>query len=470
MSEGITIMSERSTEKLTVIALAAGKGTRMKSPLPKVLHPVAGQPMIAKVIQASKEAGAQEVRVIVGHGQNLVRQIVEPMGVSCYAQDEQLGTAHAVRCAKPETMEGIVVIMNGDHPLIEGSDIKEFVRIFRDEKCDLAVVTAEVKRPAEMGRIIRHRGELMAIVEAKDASAEALKIREINTGIYVVKASVLADYLPKISNNNSKQEYYITDLISMCISDKLNVQAIKSTPKVAVGVNNQVELARATKLLFKRKALRLMEEGVLMIDPKTVYIEEGVQIGAGTVIYPNVFIRGRSKIGQFCVVESNSFISDSVIGDSVQIRAGSYLEKAEVHHKASVGPYARLRPETVIGEEAHVGNFVEMKKVNFGKKSKAGHLTYLGDAEIGEEVNIGCGTITCNYAIDKKKYKTKIGNRVFVGSDTQFVAPIEIGDDAIIGSGSTVTKDVPAKALAVARGKQIIKENYVVKSETSSEE
>lgn len=464
-------MSANAPQKLTVIALAAGKGTRMKSPLPKVLHPVAGRPMIEKVIQASKQAGAAEVRVIVGHGQSLVRQVVEPMGVACYVQEEQLGTAHAVRCAKPETIEGDVVIMNGDHPLIEASDIKDFLRIFRDEKSDLAVVTAVVKNPGEFGRIVRHKGDLMAIVEAKDASAEALKINEINTGIYVVKASILAEYLPKIQNNNSKKEYYITDLISLCIQDKCRVQAIKSTPKVAVGVNNQVELAKATRLLFKRKALRLMEEGVLMIDPRSTFVEESVEIGAGTVIYPNVFIRGRSKIGSFTVIESNAFISDSEIGDSVQVRGGSYLESAKLHNKVSVGPYARLRPETEIFEEAHVGNFVEMKKVKFGKKSKAGHLTYLGDAEVGEEVNVGCGTITCNYAADRKKYKTKIGNRVFVGSDTQFVAPIVVGDDAIIGSGSTITKDVPAKALAVARGKQVIKENYAPKKvETEDKE
>ncbi|MNS95499.1 Bifunctional protein GlmU [compost metagenome] len=205
-----------------------------------------------------------------------------------------------------------------------------------------------------------------------------------------------------------------------------------------------------------------MEEGVLMIDPRTAYIEESVSIGAGSVIYPNTFIRGRTQIGSFTVIESNTFISDSLIGDSVQIKAGSYLEGAKIHNKVHAGPYARLRPETEIFEEAHVGNFVEMKKVKFGKKSKAGHLTYLGDAEIGEEVNIGCGTITCNYAADRKKYKTIIGNRVFVGSDTQFVAPIQIGDDAVIGSGSTITKNVPAKALAVARGKQFVKEDYVV--------
>lgn len=463
--------AEKQTPKLTVIALAAGKGTRMKSPLPKVLHPVAGRPMIEKVIQASKLAGATEVRVIVGHGQSLVRQVVEPMGVSCYVQEEQLGTAHAVRCAKLEDVEGDVVIMNGDHPLIEASDIKDFLRIFRDEKCDLAVVTAELKNPGEFGRIVRNRGDLVAIVEAKDASADALKIKEINTGIYIAKASTLAEYLPQIKNNNAKKEFYITDLIALCIQDKLRVQAIKATPKVAVGVNNQLELAKATSLIFKRKAMRLLEEGVLMIDPRTTYVEESVHIGAGTVLYPNVFIRGRTKIGSFCVIESNSFLSDSEVADSVQIRAGSYLESAKVHGKASVGPYARLRPDTEIGEEAHVGNFVEMKKTKFGKRSKAGHLTYLGDAEVGEDVNVGCGTITCNYAADRKKYKTKIGNRVFVGSDTQFIAPIEIGDDAVIGSGSTITKDVPAKALAVARGKQFIKENYVVKSEeTESKE
>jgi bifunctional UDP-N-acetylglucosamine pyrophosphorylase/glucosamine-1-phosphate N-acetyltransferase len=272
--------------------------------------------------------------------------------------------------------------------------------------------------------------------------------------------------LPQIQNNNSKKEFYLTDLISLCIQDKKKVQPIKANAKVAVGVNTQLELAKATRLIFKRKALKLLEDGVLMIDPRTTYVEESVEIGAGSVLYPNVFVRGRTRIGSFTVIESNTFISDSDIGDSVQIRGGSYFEGAKVHNKASVGPYARLRPETEIGEEAHVGNFVEMKKVKFGKKSKAGHLTYLGDADVGEEVNVGCGTITCNYAADKKKYKTKIGNRVFVGSDTQFIAPVEIGDDAIIGSGSTITKDVPAKALAVARGRQIIKENYTPKGVT----
>jgi bifunctional UDP-N-acetylglucosamine pyrophosphorylase/glucosamine-1-phosphate N-acetyltransferase len=273
-------MSQKEAPVLTVIALAAGKGTRMKSPLPKVLHPVAGRPMIEKVIQASKQAGAKEIRVIVGHGQALVRQVVEPMGVACYVQDEQLGTGHAVRCAKPETIEGDVVIMNGDHPLIEASDIKNFVQVFRDEKCDLAVVTAELKNPGEFGRIVRHRGDLAAIVEAKDASADTLKINEVNTGIYIVKAEVLTEFLPQIQNNNSKKEFYLTDLISLCIQDGKKVQPIKANAKVAVGVNTQLELAKATRLIFKRKALKLLEDGVLMIDPRTTYVEESVEIGA----------------------------------------------------------------------------------------------------------------------------------------------------------------------------------------------
>lgn len=450
--------------RLTSIILAAGKGTRMKSPLPKVLHPVAGRPMIERVITAVKKAGADEIRLVVGHGQNLVKQVVEPLGVQCFIQSEQLGTAHAVIAAQPEGLEGAVLILNGDHPLIQAEDIHSFVKVFKEEKCDLAVITAKLKSPEQMGRIIRQNGNLMAIVEAKDASVETLKINEVNTGIYLIKAAVLNEFLPHIHNYNANKEFYITDLVSICIENRKKVHGILSNERIASGVNSQKELARATRQLYKQKAVRLMDEGVIMIDPKTCYIEDYVEVGVGSVIYPNVFLRGKTKIGSYCVVESNSFLSDATIGDSVQIKAGSYIEKSLLENKVSVGPYARIRPETHLLEESHIGNFVELKKVVFGKRSKAGHLTYLGDAEIGDDVNIGCGTITCNYAVDKKKYRTKIGHRVFVGSDSQFVAPVVIGDDAVIGSGSTITKDVPAKALAVARAKQIVKENYSPKS------
>jgi bifunctional UDP-N-acetylglucosamine pyrophosphorylase / glucosamine-1-phosphate N-acetyltransferase len=456
--------------RITAIILAAGKGTRMKSPLPKVLHPVAGQPMILRSIQAARNAGASELRLVVGHGQNLVKNVVESTGVVCFEQKEQLGTAHAVRSAQIENLEGEVLIMNGDHPLVEPSDLKNLFEAFRELKADLAVITAVVKKPGELGRVIRQKGELKAIVEARDASSDTLRIREINTGFYLVKADLLKELMPLIKNNNSKSEYYLTDLITLAQEKSYRVEAIKASSRIAHGVNTQSELARATKYLFKKKAEKLMEEGVLILDADSVYIEETVQVGAGSVIYPNVFLRGRTEVGSFCVLEPQVFISDCLIGKSVQIKQGSYLEKSEVHNNCSVGPYARLRPETILKEEAHIGNFVELKKTIFGKKSKAGHLAYLGDAEIGDEVNIGCGAITVNYAADKKKYKTKIGNKVFVGSDVQLIAPIEIGDEAILGAGSVITKAVPARALAVARGKQFTKENYVPASPVSSAE
>lgn len=454
----------------TAIILAAGKGTRMMSPLPKVLHPVAGKPMLANVVEACRGAGVTDVRLVVGHGLNLVKTVVEPWGVQIHVQAQQLGTADAVKSAQPDTIEGSVIILNGDHPLIESADIQHFIKEFESTKLDLAVVTAELNHPREFGRIVRHRGALAAIVEAKDASVETLKIREVNTGIYLVSADVLSEFLPQIKNQNSKLEFYLTDLISICLENQMKVSAIKGNKKVAVGVNNQQELARASRLVFRRKAAKLMESGVLMMDPMTAYIEESVEVSPGTVIHPNVYLRGKTKVGAFTSIEPGCYIVDSVIGESVQLKAYTYLENTQIHTKASVGPFARLRPETEIGQDAHVGNFVEMKKTKFGKKSKAGHLTYLGDAEIGDDVNIGCGTITCNYSPDRKKYKTKIGKGVFVGSDTQFVAPITVGDHAVIGSGSTITKDVPERALAVARGRQVVKENYVkIEKETEAE-
>lgn len=454
--------------EFTAIILAGGQGTRMKSPLPKVLHPVAGQPMISRVIQTCRSAGAIEIRVVVGHGQTLVKTVLQPLNVQTFLQEKQLGTANAVLSAQLNSIDSDVLIMNGDHPLISDQDLKNFISDFKEQQLDLAVISVELDNPADFGRIVRNGKSLMSIVEAKDASADTLKIKEVNTGIYIAKGEVLKKYIPLIKNNNSKQEFYLTDLIDLAIKDKLKVQTILSgNTNVAHGVNNQAELAEATKKVFQNKNNRLMEGGVVFIDPATAYIEETVLVGAGSVIYPNTFIRGKTAIGAFSVIEPNCFISDSIIGDSVHMKAGCYIEGVIIKNKASVGPYARLRPETVIGEEAHVGNFVEMKKVKFGNKSKAGHLTYLGDATIGEDVNIGCGTITCNYAADKQKYETVIGDRVFVGSDSQLVAPVTIGSDALIASGTTVTRDVPEGALALARSPQVNKEGYAKKFKKS---
>ncbi len=447
--------------EFSCIVMAAGKGTRMKTPLPKVVHPVAGRPMIERVLRAVQGAGAGEVRVVVGFGEEMVRAVVEPMGAYCFKQKEQRGTADAVRSAEPETLPGEIMILNGDHPLLEVADIKRIRERFRDSKAALAVVTCEVPEPGGLGRVVRSGGKLRAIVEAKDAGPDVLKIREINTGIYVVKANVLKDLLPRISNKNAQGEYYLTDLIGLAVEKNLNVEGILAEPRVGMGVNNQAELAEATAMAFRRKAAALMENGVMMMAPDSVFIEDTVEVGAASMIYPNVFLRGRTKLGASCVVETGSVLTDAVVADGVHIKAGCYVQEARVSAGVEMGPYAHLRPGTEIGQDCKVGNFVEMKKVKFGKGAKASHLTYLGDAEIGENTNIGCGTITCNYAADRKKYVTKIGKDVFVGSDSQFVAPVTVGDGAVIGSGSTITKDVPAGALAVARAKQFIKENYV---------
>jgi bifunctional UDP-N-acetylglucosamine pyrophosphorylase/glucosamine-1-phosphate N-acetyltransferase len=456
--------------EFTAIILAGGQGTRMKSPLPKVLHPVAGQPMISRVISNCRLAGISEIRVIVGHGSNLVNNVLEPLGVKTCLQEKQIGTANAVQSADLASLTSDVLIMNGDHPLITSDDIKNFISDFKEQRLDLALVTVELENPASFGRIIRNGKNLQSIVEAKDASADTLKIKEVNTGIYVVKASVLQKYIPLIKNNNANQEFYLTDLIDLAIQDKLKVQAILSNnTDVAHGVNSQIELAEATKKVFLKKTQQLMQSGVIFIDPNSSYVEETVIIGPGSVIYPNVFLRGQTALGSFVVAESNCFISDCIVGDSAHLKAGSYLEQTIIKNRTSVGPYARLRPGTVIEEEAHVGNFVEMKKVTFGKRSKAGHLTYLGDAEVGEDVNIGCGTITCNYSADKKKHKTVIGDRVFVGSDTQFIAPVIVESDSIIASGATITKNIPSGALALARTPQVNKEGYAKKFKKKTE-
>lgn len=433
----------------------------MASALPKVLHPVAGYPMILRVLQQAKKAGAQEVRVVVGYGEQLVRQVVEPAGGICFRQVEQNGTADAVRSAEPESMSGPVVILNGDHPLIESEDLKELVeQHYLENPKGITLVTAQLKNPGSFGRIVRQGGSLKAIVEAKDASADTLKINEINTGIYMLDAEILKELLPQITNENIQKEYYLTDIISLAFDQGTPVSTVKLKPRVAVGVNSQQDLSRATRALFLSKAKKLLEKGVMIIDPKNTYIEDSVEIGASAVIYPGAYIKGSTELGAFCVVEPGCFLSDVKAEESVVIKGQSYLEGCEIKSKAVIGPFARLRPGTEIGKEAKVGNFVEMKKVKFGDGAKASHLTYLGDAEVGDGTNIGCGTITCNYAVDHKKYKTKIGKNVFVGSDTQFVAPVEIGDEAVIASGSTITKDVPAKALGVARSRQMNKENY----------
>ncbi|HRK08356.1 MAG TPA: bifunctional UDP-N-acetylglucosamine diphosphorylase/glucosamine-1-phosphate N-acetyltransferase GlmU [Pseudobdellovibrionaceae bacterium] len=465
--------SQSAFTPLTAIVLAAGKGTRMKSPLPKVLHPVAGLPMIMRVMTAARDAGCRELRIVVGHGEALVRKVVEPLGGLCFQQKEQRGTADAVRAADIESIEGLVLVLCGDAPLVTADDLKALVQEFKDRRLDVAVITSRLKRPASLGRIIRQPlgsvdGPLRAIVEASDASAETLRVREVNSGAYILKAEALRELLPRIDNKNSKGEFYFTDIITLAIEAGHKVDALRTRPAVAFGVNSQAELAAASRVVFNRNRQRLMAEGVVMLDPSTVYAEDEVQIGSGSVVYPNVMLRGRTRIGAYCVLEPGTHILSSTLGDGVHVKSGCYIDHAQLENRVSIGPYAHLRPDTILREESHVGNFVEMKKTDFGARSKAGHLTYLGDATVGQDVNIGCGTITCNYAPDRKKYRTIIGDGSFVGSDVQFVAPINIGKDATIASGSTITEDVPERALAIARGRQVNKPEWSPKRDVTT--
>jgi bifunctional UDP-N-acetylglucosamine pyrophosphorylase/glucosamine-1-phosphate N-acetyltransferase len=453
-----------STLEFSSIILAAGKGTRMKSPLPKVLHPVAGHPMIYRIVQEMIAAGSRETRIVVGVGAELVQRVVEPLGAICFVQKRQEGTADAVAAAEPPTMSGSVLIIGGDHPLITHKDIAFILSEFKKSDAGLAVVTCELDEPGSYGRIVRNHGQLYAIVEAKDASAETLKIKEVNTGIYVMTADVLNKYLPLIGNNNVQKEYYFTDIVFLCKEDGETIAAIKGGAHVAEGVNDQRQLAQASTAIFKRKAEELMDSGVILVDPRNTYIEDDVQIASGTVIYPGVYIKGRTRIGSHCVIEPNCFIEKSEIGDSVVLKSGSYIVESTVGSQSSVGPYAHLRPETEVGQDCKIGNFVELKKTVMGDGSKASHLAYLGDAIVGKNVNFGCGAITVNYALDKKKYKTVIEDDCFVGSDCQLIAPVRLGKGAMIGAGTAVSKDVPAGALAVGRAKTIVKEKYQPKA------
>ncbi len=425
--------------------------------------------MIKRVIGQLRKSGVQEIRVVVGYGETLVRQVVEPLGAICFPQNEQRGTAHAVQCAHPETLHGFVIIVNGDHPFLQSEDLSDLRTQFEGLKDPLAVVSATLKKPGSYGRIIRSGGTLKAIVEAHEATPETLKIQEINTGIYLAQAEVLTRLLPKIEDHNRKGEYYLTDLVEVAQSEHVGMSAILGPKRLAMGVNTQRELALASKILFRKKCYELMEQGVVVIDPAHTYIEESVMVGPSSVIYPGTYLRGETTMGPFCVVEPHCHISNAKVGESVQIRAGSYIEDASIDSRCVIGPYARLRPGTVLAEEVQIGNFVECKNAQIGKKSKASHLTYLGDVDIGSETNIGCGTITCNYQANRKKYRTKIGSNVFVGSDTQFIAPVEVGDGSIIASGSTITSNVPDHALALSRGRQVIKEGYARKYRTLSE-
>lgn len=442
---------------VAAIILAAGQGKRMKSEMPKVIHPVASVPMIFYPIEVAKSIGIKKIIVVVGHKGDLVKNAVKEKGILFVNQESQLGTGHAVMCAESalKDFKGDVLILSGDVPLIAKETLTSLIKMHRRTKGVLSLITTIIDNPSGYGRILRDKNNsIVKIVEHKDASEKQRGIKEVNTGIYCILSDFLFSNLKKVKNKNRQGEYYLPDLIEMAVNQGKKASGILHiNPEEVMGINNRIELAEANEEMRERINNEIMLSGVTLIDPETAYIHKTVKIGMDTVICPGVFLEGSTQIGKDCIIEHGCKIVNSSIGDNSRIKNFSVIEDSEIGKDVSIGPFARLRPETIVEDGARIGNFVEVKKTRIGRGSKANHLSYLGDATIGRDVNIGAGTITCNYD-GIKKHRTIIEDGAFIGSDTQLVAPVKVGKNAYIGSGSTITKNVPKDALALSRVQQ----------------
>lgn len=453
--------------KIAALILAAGKGTRMKSDLIKVLHEVAGQPMVSWPLAAAREAGAEEMVVVVGHQAEQVQRVLSgEAGLRIALQEEQLGTGHAVACGLPALSGNstTVLILCGDTPLLTGATLQRLAMTHHSSKAAVTVLTAKLADPSGYGRIVRDSaGRVQRIVEHKDATPDEAAINEVNSGIYCMELDFLQAHIGSLGSNNAQNEYYLTDLVAIAVADQRGcVAVVADDTQEIMGVNDRAQLAQAARLLRERINTGLMQSGVTLIDPECTYIDAGVVIGVDTEIWPGCVVRGKTVIGKGCLLESNVQVCDCTLGNKVHLKSGSVLAEAVLHSDIAVGPMAHLRPGTVLHDQVKIGNFVETKKAVLGEGSKASHLTYLGDAEIGREVNVGCGTITCNYD-GVNKHRTVIGDNVFVGSDVQLVAPVTVGRGALIAAGTTVTRDVPPDSLAIARAPQVNKEGWCLK-------
>ncbi|PFB80598.1 UDP-N-acetylglucosamine diphosphorylase/glucosamine-1-phosphate N-acetyltransferase [Bacillus anthracis] len=444
------------------VILAAGKGTRMKSKLYKVLHPVCGKPMVQHVVDQVSQLGLQKLVTVVGHGAEMVQ---EQLGnVSEFAlQAEQLGTAHAVDQAASvlANEEGTTLVICGDTPLITAETMEALLQQHKEAGAMATVLTAYIEEPAGYGRIVRNEnGHVEKIVEHKDANEKELAIKEINTGTYCFDNKALFASLSKVSNDNVQGEYYLPDVIEILKNEGHIVSAYQTEHfDETLGVNDRVALSQAEIIMKKRINRKNMVNGVTIIDPSNTYISADAIIGSDTVLHPGTIIEGNTVIGSDCEIGPHTVIRDSEIGDRTTIRQ-STVHDSKLGTEVSVGPFAHIRPDSVIGDEVRVGNFVEIKKTVFGNRSKASHLSYIGDAQVGEDVNLGCGSITVNYD-GKNKFKTVIGNGVFIGCNSNLVAPVTVEDGAYVAAGSTITENVPSKALSVARARQVNKEDYV---------
>jgi bifunctional UDP-N-acetylglucosamine pyrophosphorylase / glucosamine-1-phosphate N-acetyltransferase len=461
-------------DNLEVIILAAGLGTRMKSATIKILHRAGGRPIVEYVLDLAGDLCPQPPVMVIGHQREAVQKCVGSRARFAL-QDQQLGTGHAVLQAA-EILEpaGVadkrILILSGDVPLTRAETLRRLLEEHERSRNALTLLTMEPADPGMYGRVVRAAdGSVLRIVEAKDASEDEKKIREVNAGIYVFEGAHLFTNLRSLSTDNAQGEYYLTDLIGMLQTAGQRVGAVVADdPIEALGVNSRGELAQVEGEIQRRVVEGLMAEGVTFRNPSTVVIDSTVTIGSDTVIYPFVTLEGMTRIGEGCVIEPGSHLFNVTVGDDVHIKSGTVAEDAIIEDEATVGPYAHLRPGTRLGRRVKVGNFVETKKAVFGEGAKASHLSYIGDAEIGSDVNIGAGTITCNYD-GVRKHKTVLEDGVFIGSDTQLVAPVRVGRGAYVGAGSTITKDVPPDALALSRTPQKIIPGWVSKKKREGE-
>ncbi len=441
---------------LAAVILAAGQGTRMKSDLPKVLHPVVGTPMLGHVVQTAKALDATPIVAVIGHAADLVRTSMEGENLSFALQTEQLGTGHALQCAEDSLkgFSGDLLLLCGDVPLLRDITLQALLGHHCETSASITILTAQMTDPTGYGRIIRGLNGVERIVEEKDANSEERLVSEINTGIYLFRAPEVFDFLQQLDNRNAQGEYYLTDVVAAArlAGERVEALLVKDAHE-AMGINDRIQLAKAGEIMRQRINKTHQRAGVSLLDPNATYIAPEVSIGCDTVIHAGVHLRGKTTIGSHCEIEPGVIVTDCTVGDRVHLKPGSVLSEAVIGDACAVGPMAHLRPGTVLIGNNKIGNFVETKKAIIGEKSQASHLTYLGDAVLGKNVNIGCGTITCNYD-GVNKHQTIIEDDVFVGSDTQFVAPVTIGRGSLIGSGSTITQNVPADSLALSRTEQ----------------
>jgi bifunctional UDP-N-acetylglucosamine pyrophosphorylase/glucosamine-1-phosphate N-acetyltransferase len=439
---------------LEVIVLAAGQGKRMRSDLPKVLHPIGGRPLLAHVLDAARALNPRKTVVVHGHGADKVRAAFAQAPVEWVLQSEQLGTGHAVQQAMPHTShDGDILILYGDVPLVRPESLKRLVEAARE---GVAVMTTEVDEPKGYGRIVRKPdGSVERIVEEKDASSAERAIREINAGFMALGGKRLQGWLGKIGNRNAQKEYYLTDVVTLAVKEGVRVAAVKVDDPVEVaGVNSKAELAALERAFQRGQAMRLMDAGVSLADPARIDVRGELDCERDVTIDVNCVFEGRVRLGEGVRIGPNCVLRNVSVGAGSEVLAFSHLDDSQVGERCRVGPYARLRPGTSLAEDVHVGNFVEVKASRLGAQSKANHLSYIGDSQLGERVNVGAGTITCNYD-GVSKHRTVIEDDCFIGSDTTLVAPVRIARGSYIGAGSTITKDTPAGQLTLARGRQV---------------